>query len=87
MENPSPEELADKADVVFCCLPHVASMEAVPKLLSVGLKVIDLSADYRLKDPVSTRPGTSTFTPTRPGWGRRCMACPSCSEIGFRGSR
>ncbi len=51
MENPSPEELAERADVVFCCLPHVASMETVPKLLSVGLKVVDLSADYRLKDP------------------------------------
>lgn len=51
MENPTPEELAERADVVFCCLPHVASMETVPKLLSVGLKVIDLSADYRLKDP------------------------------------
>lgn len=51
MENPSPEELAERADLVFCCLPHVASMETVPKLLSAGLKVIDLSADYRLKDP------------------------------------
>jgi N-acetyl-gamma-glutamyl-phosphate reductase len=36
---------------VFCCLPHVASMEAVPGLLNAGLKVIDLSADYRLRDP------------------------------------
>lgn len=51
LENPSPEELAERADVCFCCLPHVASMETVPKLLSAGLRVIDLSADYRLKDP------------------------------------
>jgi N-acetyl-gamma-glutamyl-phosphate reductase len=51
LENPSPEELAARADVCFCCLPHVASMETVPKLLSAGLKVVDLSADYRLKDP------------------------------------
>ncbi len=49
--NPSPEELADIADVCFCCLPHRASMEAIPSLLSAGLKVIDLSADYRLNDP------------------------------------
>lgn len=49
--NPAPEQLAEQADVCFCCLPHVASMEAIPALLSAGLKVIDLSADYRLNDP------------------------------------
>lgn len=49
--NPSTEELAELADVAFCCLPHVASMESVPELLAAGLKVIDLSADYRLTDP------------------------------------
>lgn len=49
--NPTAEELAQQADVCFCCLPHVASMEAIPALLSAGLKVIDLSADYRLRDP------------------------------------
>lgn len=50
LENLSPEQLAERAEVVFGCLPHVASMETVPKLLDAGLKVIDLSADYRLKD-------------------------------------
>ncbi|MBX3436965.1 MAG: N-acetyl-gamma-glutamyl-phosphate reductase [Planctomycetaceae bacterium] len=49
-ENLSPHELAARADVCFCCLPHVASMESVPALLSAGLRVIDLSADYRLND-------------------------------------
>ncbi|MFV0444330.1 MAG: N-acetyl-gamma-glutamyl-phosphate reductase [Planctomycetaceae bacterium] len=51
LEDLSPTQLAERADVVFCCLPHVASMEAVPGLLDSGLKVIDLSADYRLHDP------------------------------------
>ena len=50
-ENLSAEELGKRADVCFCCLPHVASMESVPQLLAAGLKVIDLSADYRLSDP------------------------------------
>lgn len=49
--SPKPEELAELADVAFCCLPHKASMEAIPGLLSAGLKVVDLSADYRLNDP------------------------------------
>ncbi len=38
------------AEVVFLCLPHVAAMEHVPPLLDAGLRVIDLSADYRIKD-------------------------------------
>lgn len=37
-------------DVVFLALPHTASMDLVPQLVGAGRKVIDLSADYRLKD-------------------------------------
>ncbi|MBA7643704.1 N-acetyl-gamma-glutamyl-phosphate reductase [subsurface metagenome] len=44
------DKLADLADVALCCLPHNVSMGFVPKLLDAGLKVIDFSADYRLKD-------------------------------------
>jgi len=50
LENLSAAQLKERAEVVFCCLPHVASMEAVPSLLDAGLKVVDLSADYRLND-------------------------------------
>ena len=45
------DKLAEMADVALCCLPHKVSMEFVPKLLKAGVKVIDFSADYRLKDP------------------------------------
>jgi N-acetyl-gamma-glutamyl-phosphate reductase len=40
-----------KCDVVFLALPHTESMKVASKLLKAGLKVIDLSADYRLKNP------------------------------------
>lgn len=50
-EDLSPAEVARRAEIVFCCLPHVASMEAVPTLLAGGARVVDLSADYRLRDP------------------------------------
>lgn len=36
---------------VFSCLPHGASMSSVPSLLQRGMRVVDLSADYRLHDP------------------------------------
>ncbi len=45
-----PEAVADEADVVFLALPHRAAMSYAPKLLDAGLRVIDLSADYRLAD-------------------------------------
>ena len=43
------KEAVKNCDVVFLALPHTESMHVAPKLLKAGLKVIDLSADYRLK--------------------------------------
>lgn len=39
----------ERCDVIFLALPHTESMNVVGKLLHAGKKVIDLSADYRLK--------------------------------------
>ncbi|VAX38099.1 N-acetyl-gamma-glutamyl-phosphate reductase [hydrothermal vent metagenome] len=50
-ENLSMEQIAERAEYVFCALPHGASMASVSELLRHGCKVIDLSADYRLSDP------------------------------------
>ncbi|MBP7088851.1 MAG: N-acetyl-gamma-glutamyl-phosphate reductase [Candidatus Omnitrophica bacterium] len=38
------------SDILFLSLPHTVSMEVAPYLLKANKKVIDLSADYRLKD-------------------------------------
>jgi N-acetyl-gamma-glutamyl-phosphate reductase len=43
------KELSRKADLFFLCLPHKTSQETVAFLHNAGKKVIDLSADYRLK--------------------------------------
>lgn len=45
-------DIAAKADLVFTALPHKSAMEVVPGFLEAGCKVVDLSADYRLKDQV-----------------------------------
>ncbi len=47
-----PRAIAREADLVFVCLPHRAAMNHVPALLDAGLRVVDLSADYRLADKV-----------------------------------
>jgi N-acetyl-gamma-glutamyl-phosphate reductase len=49
-QQPDIKEIISKCDLVFLALPHTVSMEMAPALLSAGKKVIDLSADYRLKD-------------------------------------
>ena len=50
LEDLKPEAIAERADVVLCCLPHCASASVVPTLLDGGVRVVDLSADYRLND-------------------------------------
>lgn len=44
------DSLIQKADLFFLCLPHKASQEAVAFLHRAGKKVIDLSADFRLRN-------------------------------------
>ena len=41
----------DTCDVVFLAVPHTAAIAQAPALVEAGVAVIDLSADFRLKDP------------------------------------
>jgi len=43
------KEIANKAELTFLALPHKASMGFAKELLELGVKVVDLSADYRLE--------------------------------------
>ncbi len=43
-------EPGEDFDLAFLCLPHEASMNLVPRLLSEGKKVIDLSGAYRIRE-------------------------------------
>ncbi len=45
-------EKLEEIDLVFLALPHGASFEILPGILNKNIKVIDLSADLRIKDPV-----------------------------------
>jgi len=49
-ENLSIDELCERADLFFAAVPHKTAMDLVPQLLQEGKKVVDLSADYRLRD-------------------------------------
>jgi N-acetyl-gamma-glutamyl-phosphate reductase len=41
----------NECDVVFFATPHGVAMAQAPELLAAGVKVIDLAADFRIKDP------------------------------------
>ncbi|BFM51084.1 N-acetyl-gamma-glutamyl-phosphate reductase [Marinomonas sp. THO17] len=49
--TPSVDELA-KCDLVFFATPHGVAMDQVPELIDRGVKVVDLGADFRIKDTV-----------------------------------
>ena len=51
-EKLSPERISEKTDFIFTAVPHKTAMETVPLFYRLGKKVVDLSADFRLKDPV-----------------------------------
>lgn len=48
---PEPHAIAEAADVAFLAVPHTAALALAPQLLDLGVTVIDLSADYRIRDP------------------------------------
>lgn len=49
-EDLSPEETFNRADLFFTAVPHQTAMAIVPKFLKAGKKVVDLSADFRIRD-------------------------------------
>jgi N-acetyl-gamma-glutamyl-phosphate reductase len=51
-EDVEPGALAGRADLVLTAVPHQAAMGLVPTLLESGCRVVDLSADFRIRDRV-----------------------------------
>lgn len=49
-EEQDPDKIVDRSDVIFLCLPHGHAVEVVSRAYAAGKKVIDLGADFRLKD-------------------------------------
>lgn len=81
-------------DIVFFATPHNVAMHLVPELLAAGTRVVDLSADFRLRD-ASIWSQWYGETHARPGLlddavyglpevnrqqiaGARLVACPGC---------
>jgi len=50
--SPDLSKIADSCELLFLALPHGSSSKILPKILETGLKVIDTSADFRLRNPI-----------------------------------
>lgn len=50
IETFDPEALAERVDLAFLALPHGAAAEHARPLLERGVRVVDLSADFRLRE-------------------------------------
>src|SRR6266478_6866678 len=54
-EELRPDLVQGRADVVLSCLPEKVGLAHTVELIKAGIKVVDLSADFRLKDPTQFR--------------------------------
>ena len=72
-----PDVAALKAcDAVFFATPHGVAMEQARELLEAGVKVIDLAADFRIKDTAEFQKWYGIPHACPDLLGRRCTVCP-----------
>ncbi|HKL78737.1 MAG TPA: N-acetyl-gamma-glutamyl-phosphate reductase [Gammaproteobacteria bacterium] len=86
-EAPDPEALAARCDVVFCGVPHGVAMHQVPTLLDAGVRVIDLSADFRIRDRAVYEHWYQE-THAAPGWlAEAVYGLPEVNKAAIRDAR
>jgi [amino group carrier protein]-6-phospho-L-2-aminoadipate/5-phospho-L-glutamate reductase len=51
--DPKLDDLTSECDFIFTAVPHGSAVKLVPQLLKTGMKVVDMSADFRLRDPAA----------------------------------
>ena len=54
-EELRPDLVGRRAELVLSCLPETVGTAHTAELIKAGLKVVDLSGDYRFKDPAQFR--------------------------------
>lgn len=77
--DPSEEEIAANSDFVIGALPHGASAEMLAPFVDRGVRVIDLSGDFRLRDKDVYRQWYGREHPRPDLLGRAVYGCPEQS--------
>jgi N-acetyl-gamma-glutamyl-phosphate reductase len=87
LEPLDPNQLADKADLFFLALPHTTAMPVAARLIEKKKRVIDLSADFRLKDPKTYERWYKTAH-LHPGLlGKACYGLPELHRKAIKSAR
>ena len=80
-------KVIESSDVVFAALPHGESVKVVPQIADAGLRVVDLSADFRLSDK-GQYPGWYGYEHPRPDLLERfVLSIPEINRDQVRGAR
>jgi len=71
-----------EVDVAFSAMPHKESAEVILPLVKAGIKIVDISADFRLKCPqpsMACPSYTANKSPQRNSWPTRAVTPPAPS--------
>ena len=81
------DKITGNTDVVFTALPHGESIKYVPKLAETDLKIIDMSADFRLKDASKYREWYKFEHPSPDLLSKFVYAIPEINREQIRGTK
>ncbi len=82
----TPDQL-EKCDVLFLCLPHGAASKDIERYTSLAERIVDLSADFRLRDPAGYRKWYDWEHPA-PAWlDRFVYGLPELQRERIKGAR
>jgi N-acetyl-gamma-glutamyl-phosphate reductase len=84
---PSVEELAEGADVIIGAMPHAESAKVLAPFVDRGMRVIDLSGDFRLRDAALYRRWYGHDHPRADLLGAATYGCPELNREAIRASR
>ncbi len=86
-ERLDPVSVVQGVDVVFLALPHNHSMKIASGILGSGVRVIDLSADFRLKHPEHYRTWYQVDHPAAPLLAESIYGLPELHRHAVRGAQ
>jgi N-acetyl-gamma-glutamyl-phosphate/LysW-gamma-L-alpha-aminoadipyl-6-phosphate reductase len=75
------------ADIAFSAMPHGESVKIIPELARTGMKIVDLSADFRLSDPSQYRKWYGYEHSAPDLLGKFVFGIPELNRDGVKGAR
>jgi N-acetyl-gamma-glutamyl-phosphate/LysW-gamma-L-alpha-aminoadipyl-6-phosphate reductase len=86
-EDISPREAAAGCDVALLALPHKVTAAKVPELVELGVKIVDMSGDFRLRDAEAYRRFYGATHPVQDLLGKFVYGLPELNRERIRKAR